>query len=155
MWHCYSIIHTKVDIFVLFYAGKSGEVCFRNLTSSEERFLLLAQKYPNTGAFNEHCEFEIEGDLDTCILILYQSISMVCTRHKALRSHVVIKSAKAIIKVLPKVIVDLPAEDVSAMDGEEITNQVKRFAQFAFTSASHHCSDLNSLSYSQSNGYWQ
>ena len=103
---------------------------FRKLTSSEERFLLLAQRYPNTGAFNEHCGFEIEGELD--ISILHQSVSMVCARHEALRSHVVTKFAKAMIRVLPTVTVDLSIDDVSAMDGKEITRQVKRFAQYAF-----------------------
>jgi len=117
-------------INIYFHVGNTGEVHFRNLTSSEERFLLLSQRYPNTGAFNEHCGFEIEGELD--ISILYQSVYMVCSRHEALRSHVVIKSAKAIIKILPKVTVDLPVDDVSDMDEKQITRQVKGFAQYTF-----------------------
>ena len=82
----------------------------RPLTPSEERFMILAQRYPNTGAFNEHCGFEIEGELN--IRIVHQSVLIVCSRHVALRSRVVLTSRKAMMEVVPHVDIQVPVADM-------------------------------------------
>ena len=54
---------------------------------------------------------------------------MVCTHHEVLWSHVVIKSAKAMIKVLPMVTMDLPVDDASTMDEQEIKMKIQKLPQ--------------------------
>ena len=102
----------------------------RPLTPSEERFMILAQRYPNTGAFNEHCGFEIEGELN--ISILHQSVQIVCSRHIALRSCAVLTSKKAMIEVVPHVNIQVPVNDMCTATEESLAKKVKEMAQVPF-----------------------
>ena len=92
--------------------------------------MILAQRYPNTGAFNEHCGFEIEGELN--IPILHQSVLIVCSRHVALRSRVVLTSRNAVMEVVPHVNIQVPVYDMCTATEESLEKKVREMAQLPF-----------------------
>ena len=92
--------------------------------------MILAQRYPNTGAFNEHCGFEIEGELN--IHILHQSVLIVCSRHIALRSRVVLTSRMAMMEIVPHVDIQVPVADMRTATEESLAKKVTEAAQLPF-----------------------
>ena len=114
--------------------------------------MILAQRYPNTGAFNEHCGFEIEGELN--IRILHQSVLIVCSRHIALRSCVVLTSRKAMMEVIPHVDIQVPVADMRTATEESLAKKVTETAQLPFNIEKPPLFRLRFSKFKHTNGFW-